>query len=288
MTEQLENDLLRIRIAHAGAELSSVWHKGNRKEYLWQGDPAFWPRKAPVLFPAVGKLKENSYTYAGAGFSLPQHGFARDREFSVLHKSDTAITFVLRSDEASMKAYPFPFELKIGYELEGTGLAVRYEVQNTGKSPMYFSIGAHPGFTCPLHDNEKISDYYLEFEEAETLDRHLLDEGLFNGRTERVMTDQKILELDEELFAKDAIVFKDMRSSQMILKSKRSDYRLTFRFPGFPYFGIWKKPGAPFICLEPWLGIADSIHHTGEIEKKEGIIRLEAQEGFSVAYSIGI
>lgn len=288
MIEKIENDLLSVEIALAGAELKTIYHKKKKSEYLWQGSNEWWPRRAPVLFPIVGKLNNNAYTANGTTFSLAQHGFARDKEFSVYEKSEDAIVFILQSDDALLKIYPYPFTLKVSYTLKKTTLHVGYEVENLSRQLMYFSIGAHPGFNCPLSNHEVFSDYYLEFEKAETLDRYLLDEGLFNGRTERVLTDERILNLNYELFIKDAIVFKNLQSSFLLLKSKSSDYCLQFKFAEFPYLGIWTKPGAPFLCIEPWCGIADQKEFHGELKDKEGIITLTAGEVFSKSFAVTI
>lgn len=288
MKEKIENRLLSVEVSHAGAELSSIFHKLQQKEYLWQGDNAWWPRKAPVLFPVVGKLNNNSFQVNGESFSLPQHGFARDETFALLERSTDRLLFILRSTEKILRNYPFEFELLIGYELNEARLNVTYEVKNTGKDPMYFSIGAHPGFNCPLNATERFSDYYLEFEKEETLERHLLTEGTFNGKTERVMNGSKILTLEEELFKKDAIVFKNMNSERIFLRSKKSDYSLEFAFKDFPFFGIWTKPGAPFICLEPWCGIADNMNFKGELKDKEGIVSLAAGDHFKRSWSVGV
>jgi galactose mutarotase-like enzyme len=284
--ETIENNSLLITISTLGAELKSIYAKERQQEYLWQGSPDWWPRRAPVLFPIVGKLNNNVYRVNGKVFSLPQHGFARDNEFVVGERGADTIEFVLKSGNELLQNYPFPFELRIRYSLEGPQLHVRYDVENKGSQRMYFSIGAHPGF--PLQSGETLSDYYIEFEKAETLDRHLLDEGLFNGKTERVISNEKILSLNNDLFAKDAIVFKGMQSTWLFLRSRKSDYRLKFSCEGFPYFGIWSKPGAPFLCLEPWCGLADSKGFEGEFKDKEGIQALEAGMIFSRSFSIEI
>lgn len=288
MIEAIENEFLKIEIETAGAELRSIYHKIKKREFLWQGDPEFWPRRAPVLFPIVGKLKGNEYKVDGKIFKLTQHGFARDKEFATFKTNDSKVTFALISDKDSIKVYPFDFELKITYELIQNTLKVYYEVINPGEDQIYFSIGAHPGFICPVNSNEKFEDYYIEFEKEETLSRHLLDEGLFNGKTEAILNDSRILDLNYDLFLKDAIVLKNMRSTYLILKSKSSDHSLKFEFSKFPYFGIWTKPNAPFICLEPWCGIADNINVEGELKEKEGIIILRKGEIFDRNYSITI
>src|SRR5882762_844103 len=284
--ETIENDFLKVTIETLGAELRSMFAKERQQEYLWQGAPEWWPRRAPVLFPIVGKLNNNAYQVNGKVFSLPQHGFARDNEFTVGERRANAIEFVLKSGPELLLKYPFPFELKIGYSVEGPTLHVRYEVGNSGSQPMYFSIGAHPGFA--LQSGESLSDYNVEFEKRETLDRHLLDGGLFNGKTERVITNEKVLSLSSDLFAKDALVFKGMQSTRLYLKSRKSNYSLKFSYPDFPYFGIWSKPGATFLCLEPWCGMADNNGFEGEFKAKEGIQMLEAGRIFHRSFSIEI
>ena len=282
----LDNPKLQIRFTTAGAELASIFSKEKQQELLWQGSKEWWPRRAPVLFPIVGKLNQNSFRHNGQTYSLPQHGFARDNEFVVESQSESAITFLLSSTEALRTKYPFEFELRITYTLNDSTLEIQYEVKNPSDSTMLFSIGAHPGFA--LAPGESLSDYYIEFEKTETLDRHLLDEGVFNGKTERVVTASRTMDLDDEMMKKDAVVFKDMKSTTLWLKSKRSNYVLKFHSPGFPYFGIWAKPGGPFVCLEPWCGMADNKGFAGELKDKEGIISLEKGDVFVRKFSVTV
>lgn len=288
MKERISNGKISIEVENLGAELQSLFDITSRKEFLWQGDSKWWPRKAPVLFPIVGKLNNNMYSVNGKQFSLPQHGFARDRNFELAEKTSTLLIFRLKSSEETKNIYPFDFELLIGYELKGRVLEITYTLVNTGNEQLFFSIGAHPGFICPIDQNKNFTDYFLEFEKEETLDRYLLEDGNFTGQTERVMTNTRILQLNEELFKKDAIVFKNMKSSYLILKNQNSETRLKFSFKNFPYFGIWTKPGAPFLCLEPWCGIADNKNADGELKNKEGIDKLSPDTKFVRSYSIEI
>ncbi len=286
MITTIQNNYLKVEIASPGAELRSVYNKQKSQEYLWQGDEKWWPRSAPVLFPIVGKLNNNSYKVDGKTYTLPQHGFARDMEFNLLEKSGQEAVFELISTEETLAKYPYRFSLKITYTLKENSLLTHYQVENTGSGEMYFSLGAHPGFRCPMYENESLNDYYIELQHEETLQRHLLQDGVFTGETETIMTETKVLNLHAALFEKDAIVFKDMRSSYMILKSKNSGYYLRFFFEGFPYFGIWQKPGAPFICLEPWCGIADNKGFTGNLSEKEGIFELPSNGVFERFFTI--
>jgi len=282
----LENEKLHISIAADGAELSSIFSKQKNQEFIWQGSSEWWPRRAPVLFPIVGKLNQNLLRHNGHIYSLPQHGFARDNEFMVEAQSESAITFLLSSTEALRTKFPFDFQLRITYVLIDSTLEIQYEVKNPADKIMYFSIGAHPGFALVV--GESLSDYYLEFEKMETLDRHLLEEGLFNGKTERVVNASHTMNLNDEMMKKDAVVFKDMKSTTVWLKSRQSDYTLKFHSPGFPYFGIWSKPGAPFVCLEPWCGMADKMGFEGDIKGKEGIVSLGGGEIFTRKFSVTI
>lgn len=288
MFEFIENEFLSVEVNALGAELKSLFNKKNGKEYLWQAHPAFWPRRAPVLFPIVGKVRNNQYHAEDKCWELGQHGFARDTIFQLTDKTKNSLTYSLKKSADTLKVYPYRFELLIQYSIHGNKLSIQYEVNNLDDKNIYFSIGGHPGFNCPLHEGEKFTDYFIEFEKEETADRHLLTDGLFNGKTEKVLNKQKTLTLKEDLFKADAIVLKNLNSSFLKLKSKSSDYELTFNFRGFPYLGIWKKLEAPFICIEPWFGLADKVGFEGAIEEKEGIVSLSEGDKFVCEYSVQV
>ncbi|WP_299249908.1 aldose 1-epimerase family protein [uncultured Cytophaga sp.] len=285
----LENEVLKVAISANGAELQSIYHKTVQLEYLWQGDPVVWPRKAPVLFPIVGKVKNNEYTVTDKKYSLTQHGFARDRMFDCIHFTNTSCTYRLSHSEASLLVFPFEFELDVIYTIEGESLTVSYRVFNPSTSKeLYFSIGAHPGFNCPLVEGETFEDYYLEFEKSEKLSRVLLEGGLRSDASEEVLLTNKKLPLSADLFTvKDAIVVSGLYSECISLKSKKSSHGLHFNYKNYPWFGIWSKPG-PFICLEPWMGVADDIHSDGNFIKKEGIQSLKPNTENLFSYSISL
>lgn len=284
---KLKNEQLEITVKEQGAELTSIFSEPFNLEYLWQADPVFWPRHAPVLFPIVGKLKDNKYYFEGKDYSLNQHGFARDKTFKFMPSANTnELIFVLKDDAETLATYPFHFEFHVVYTLHENTLQVIYKVINTGNSEMCFSLGGHPAFNCPLHENESFEDYFLEFNCNENAEKWLLENGLRSGKTEIVLDNEKILPLTEELFADDALVFKNLKSTSVKLKSKRTENGLDFNFIGFPYLGIWKKPGAHFICIEPWFGVADDVNTDQEFSTKEGVLMLEAGEKFVCNYSI--
>ncbi len=281
---KISNGLITAQFKPAGAEITSL-KKGN-VEYLWQSDPKHWGRHAPVLFPIVGKLKNNEYAFAGQTFEMGQHGFARDMEFEVESHTVEHITFILRSSENTLKKYPFPFVLKIAYFLSENALETKYEIHNPSSSEMYFSIGGHPAFNCPMTAAESRSDYWLRFDQQEKLESHLLKDGVFNGETFAVPMDHSKLYITNDLFDRDALVFKNLNSDHVTLESELGKW-LTFHFEGFPYLGIWSKSDkSPFVCIEPWFGLADHSSHDGDFIKKEGIQRLEPKDVFSCVYKV--
>ena len=280
----------RATFAAHGAELTSFVTLANGLDYLWPADPAVWARHAPVLFPLVGRLPNDAYHHQGRAYRLPQHGFARDQPFAVLHHSPTKLVFRLRHDETTRAVFPFAFELTITYTLHQTELTVHWDVRNPATDqPLLFSIGAHPAVRCPLLPDEKFEDYYIAFDHPVTLERHLLRGGLLTGRTAPVLTEARELPLSYDLFADDALVFKHYDFTSLTLRSRKSAHFVRFRFDGFPYLGLWTKgPGAGFVCVEPWHGIASPTGEPGELSDKEGILRLDAGQVFSATYTIEV
>jgi galactose mutarotase-like enzyme len=269
----LENEYLKASISTRGAELQSMYHKGFGLEYIWNGKPEFWPKHSPVLFPVVGALKEDIFLYKGNKYRLPRHGFARDNEFEVEFLTPASASFLLRSTNETRKSYPFDFLLRLVYTLNGASLAVTYEIGNTSTEPMYFSIGAHPAFNVPLTQGSEYEDYYLEFEQQENSNRYTLNGNLVRAAVP-YLDQQTILPLIPSLFYEDALIFKDLKSDRISLRNHKNAHGIHFYFSGFPYMGIWAAKDAPFVCIEPWCGIADSENHNQKIEEKEGIICL--------------
>jgi galactose mutarotase-like enzyme len=284
MELQLRSNQLTVKIKEQGAEMCSVTNKKDI-EFVWQANEKIWPRHAPVLFPIVGKLKENKYEFDGQSYQLGQHGFARDMKFKVVERSDTKCTLELQSDSKSKKQYPFDFSLKIIYELSNNELTTRYQVENKGAKKMFFSIGAHPGFRCPLEANEKFEDYYIEFEH-DTFLQTVLQDGLRSSTNKVLPLVGKKLYLSENLFDEDALVFENHQISKISLRSSKSDHKITMECKDWPYYGIWSKKGCTeFVCLEPWYGIADREDTTGELSKKEGIITLDPSQKFDCSFA---
>ncbi len=283
----IQNDTLKITSTAKGAELTGILSEANGIEYLWQADPAVWPRHAPVLFPIVGQVENGTYEVDGKRYSLPQHGFARDMEFEVFSESPEAVTYLLKNTEDTLQKYPFRFELHVTYSLDGNTLTTKYDVINTDDKEIFFSIGAHPGFNCPLTKDEKFEDYYLEFDQDETIGKHLLDGGLLSGKTERILENQNKIDVSKDVFKQDALVFKNLKSEKISLKSKTSPHFVSMEFKGFPFYGIWAKPGTDrFVCLEPWNGIASTKGSTPDFKNKEGVLKLEKGKSFSCSFDL--
>lgn len=289
MNYQIKNDVIKVQINSFGAELNSLQKIEEDIEYIWQGDSKYWARHSPILFPIVGRLKEDSYFYKNQKYSMSQHGFARDYEFEMIDKKDDFVEFRLIADEKSLEKYPFLFELSISYKLENSKLIISYKVKNSSDEKIYFSIGAHPAFNWPLQENEKKEDYFLEFENITKTKRYFLnDKGLVYKNNDLNLVNSK-LDLNEELFSDDALVLNDTNIKNVILKNKENKNFIKVEFENFPYLGIWSKPsGAPFLCIEPWFGVADGENCTSKIEEKRGILALEKEEIFSCFYSIEV
>ncbi|MGL5676400.1 MAG: aldose 1-epimerase family protein [Cellulosilyticaceae bacterium] len=285
MNYTLQNNLLTATIKSSGAELCSLKdHTGT--EHIWTADSRYWGRHTPVLFPLVGKVLDNTYTHNGKDYSVGQHGFARDLDFEVTYQTPTAITFALTANDHTLTMYPFLFELRITYTLEGHTLAITYDVHNADKETIGFKIGAHPGFMCPVYDNETMEDYYFQFPEEETATSlALVDPGYF--KTETSTWTGTTLPISPELFKDDALVFTNLKSSSIALRSKKRTSYLEVGFEGFPFLGLWSPhTPSPFVCIEPWFGHADYVDESREWMTKKDLVMLEPAKTFSCTHTM--
>jgi galactose mutarotase-like enzyme len=268
----LENQVLKVAVASKGAELQSIFNKATGIDYLWNGNPAFWAKHSPILFPIVGTLKNNTYFYKGKPYQLPRHGFARDMEFQVEKQSPGEIILLLSSSAETKKNYPFDFELRVRYQIRLDELSTEYLVSNTGSDILLFSIGGHPAFRVPLIADTQYADYYLKFDEIENLPRWAISkDGLILPNPIPMLQGTNRLNLKKSLFNQDALVFKYPASSEISLLSDKTKRGLQFLMGEFPFLGIWAAKDADFLCLEPWCGIADSVTSNQQLEEKEGI-----------------
>lgn len=281
MIVTITNSQLTATINTLGAELISLVK--NNINYIWNIDETYWNKTSPVLFPIVGRLKNDSYSFNGEKYQLPRHGFARNMEFSFDKKSDSQVIFERNETEETKAIYPFSFKLLMAYTLMDNELVIEYFLRNQSDEVLPFSIGAHPAFAI----SDKLENYSLQFNAADTFETHHLENESFIGKTTLVDTKNNTITLNYALFEKDALVFKSLKSNEVILKNKDKSI-LKVNYDHFPYLGIWTKQNAPFLCIEPWCGLADAINHNGKLEEKEGMNHLPAGEDFLRAIRIEI
>lgn len=285
----LENDYLKVSIRMKGAEMTSLFSKTNHTEHLWQANPDVWGWHAPHLFPVVGGCINNELIIDGKSYSMQRHGFARHSEFTLIERSSTSAKFSFGHTPESLKVYPYRFSFQVLYHLQEAEIKITYKVINYDDGRIYFSVGAHPAFNLPFSPDENMDNYYLEFEHSEPLVTHLLSsDGFFNGKSELLARHENILPVTKELFAKDALVFKDLQSRKVSIKSSKHDHSIYMLYPEFQYLGIWSKCGAAFVCLEPWLGCADTEGRITEIADKEAIHSLDKGHVFEAGFTLGV
>lgn len=286
----IENEFLKVSVNPIGAELFSIYDKKGRKEMLWQGNSDFWGSRAPVLFPIVGGLKKNTIQYNGKDYLIPKHGIVRrNDQLELIEEKVHSITYQLKSSERSLKIYPFQFTFTIGFSINKNSLVVKHTVKNEDNTTMYFSLGGHPAFNCPFKKKHDFEDYGLTFEFEEPLISHQLTaDGLISAKMVTLTLDKNRLPLQKSLFDKDALIFTSLKSREVSLFHKNNKKKIVVRFNDFPHLGIWSKPGAPFVCIEPWLGYADKWNSNQKIEQKEGMQALAVDKNFEASYSITV
>lgn len=286
---QIGNDKITIQVDSLGAELKSLKEVVSGREYMWGGDPQYWKRTSPVLFPLVGGVNDGVYRVDGREYPMGQHGFARDMEFQLKSQVAHEIRFVLNSGESTLEKYPYPFELEIGYELVDATVVVKWRVHNPAKERMYFSIGGHPAFLCPIEEGLKQSDYRLRFDAKDELVSSCLENGLVSGRQVIYKLHSGTYAVTEDLFDNDALVIEHNQAHSVALVAPDGRAYLTVDFDA-PLFGIWSPPkkNAPFICIEPWYGRCDRADYAGEWKEREWMQSLDADGTFAADYKITV
>lgn len=284
----IENDFLKIAVKEEGAELCNLINKENGLEHIWQADPEVWGSHAPNLFPVIGALKDGKYTFEGTEFKLPKHGFIRhNKNIRLKEKTKDRLVFELVYSQETLKIYPFKFDFRISFHLKSKSLEIDHQITNLDSRPIYFSLGGHPAFNICLFEAEELSDYSIEFDKEMNLKKYILNkEGLVSSKTEVVLDNERKIKLNKNIFNQDALIFKDIPSKKASLISKKNGKVLSVEYSDFKNLGIWAKPGASYVCIEPWLGIADIEGTDQKLKNKEGIIELMPSKKFSATYSI--
>ena len=285
----LENDNLRVKVSSLGAEMQSIRRVEDGTEYLWQGEARYWARRASNLFPVCGRLWENQYIYRGNTYEMGSHGFARGKEWEVIHQKATALTLQLKPDEETLAAYPFRFVLEMTYSLSEDSLAVTTIVRNEDDKKMPFSVGGHPGFNVPLAEGTEYEDYKLVFDAPCQPLQFVCDENCFflDKLTLFPLEENQVLPLRHSLFDHDAI-FLQKAARGVTLCSDKSEHSVHVAFPDSPYLGIWHTPrsDAPFVCLEPWVQSPSRAGEVADIENKADMICLAPNEAYRNTYTI--
>jgi galactose mutarotase-like enzyme len=282
----LASDALSISINEIGAELSSLRDRAGR-ELLWQGGPA-WKRRAPVLFPIVGRLPGNRLVTGGRTYTMTQHGFARDRVFEAERVGESSLLFTLVDNDETRQQFPFPFRLQLRFSLIGGTLTAEYQLDNPGESVLHASLGTHPGFSWPLPGAESRAGHSIEFEREEPAPvRRISKKGLLLPEPVPTPVEHRVLKLNDELFADDAIIF-DRLDSRSVRYSAPGAPAITVAFPDFPLLGVWSKAPGEFVCIEPWYGMTTPKGFEGDFSEKPGQLALEPGQSRTLVQSITV
>ncbi len=292
MEYHLKNGKLEATIRSKGAELVSLKRDG--AEYMWCGDPAYWNRTAPILFPFVGSLNGKQYRYDGKTYHIGQHGFARDMEFAPVSESDTKLVMSVCDTAETMEIYPFRFLLELSFELKEDELIVGWKVKNTDEKTLHFSIGGHPAFNCPMEGRGSQSDYMLRFQKdgrplQEIVSEMIGEGGLVTGETIEFGLEDGYLPVTPNLFDADTIVLEDGQTDEVSLCDPEGKEYVCVKFP-MPIVGIWTpiQKNAPFLCIEPWCGRCDDMGYAGELQDRRWGNALESGEVFETSYAITV
>lgn len=287
--KRIENEHLIVEVNPVGAELNSLQDKQDDVEHMWSGDSRFWASKAPILFPCVGESKHGQVMFGGNAYPMERHGFARKQKFRCVEHVADKLVFELIENEETLKSYPFSFRFEVSYRLKGRTLEQRFTVENTGTEMLGYQLGGHPAFAVPFGVRESFSDYCIRFDSKMHLNRHLLDAaGLYSGEQRNVLHEEDTISLTYELFNEDALVFKDIPSKKVWIQNKAGSKRLQVDYEGFPHLGIWSKPGANYVCIEPWIGCADNFDQESDFYMKDNVQELKPGEQRSAGFTVSV
>lgn len=287
----LKNNFLEVELNPKGAEIIKIVGMQDGLNYMWRRDPILWANSAPILFPIVGALLNNECRIDGQTYTMTQHGFSRHNIYQTHQLSETCVEFELTPNEDILKQYPYLFNLKVIYTLNDNQLECKCIVKNMDDKTIYFQIGGHPAFACPLLENESSNDYYIEFEKNESLEQKIIDvehRGMSHERS-LLFDNEKRFFVRQEMFSNDAIVVKDFQSKYVSLKSLNHKKSIRFIMDNFDHLGIWaSKHVGGLLAIEPWVGHSDYVDFTGDFKDKESVVTLAQHEEFTCTFTIEI
>lgn len=289
MIYTIENKNLKVSISSLGAEVFSVIHKKTNAEMIWQGDKKYWTGHSPILFPFVGRLLNQTYSYNNKTYKIDKHGFARHTEFKLLSKKNDQISLYITSTSETKKVYPFKFKLIVTYKLSKDTLFFNYKIENLDNKTMYFSLGGHPAFNVPINSKGEFEDYFLQFTRNEYKQRTFTDKALYSGKTVTYKMPYKKLNLHHNLFDNDAICLAiPRRKDEVILKSKVSKDFIKVSFDNMTDLGLWHTncTDAPFLCIEPWNGFPGLEKENEKLETKFEVTKLEKGKKYNNSFSV--
>ena len=288
---ELSNQYLTVNLHSKGAEIISIVGNQDHINYMWKRDACQWANSAPILFPIVGAIKNDTCRIDGKEYHMTQHGFARHNEFEIKNQSQTEVTFTLVSNDEIIKQYPFLFELNVTYKLVENTLTCFINVKNKDHQTIYFQVGGHPAFACPFMENESSNDYYVEFAEYETRNQKVIDvakRGMSHVQLP-FFDHEKRFFVRQQLFNNDAIVIKDFKSENISIKSLNHQKSIVFHMQGFDHVGLWTaKHVGGLLAIEPWIGHADYVDFDGEFKEKESCVALDTDKEFNVQFAVEI
>ena len=288
---ELSNQYLTVNLHPKGAEIISIVGNQDHIHYMWKRDACQWANSAPILFPIVGAIKNDTCRIDGKEYHMTQHGFARHNEFEIKNQSQTEVTFTLVSNDEIIKQYPFLFELNVTYKLVENTLTCFINVKNKDHQTIYFQVGGHPAFACPFMENESSNDYYVEFAEYETRNQKVIDvakRGMSHVQLP-FFDHEKRFFVRQQLFNNDAIVIKDFKSENISIKSLNHQKSIVFHMQGFDHVGLWTaKHVGGLLAIEPWIGHADYVDFDGEFKEKESCVALDTDKEFNVQFAVEI
>lgn len=278
----IENEHFSAAIRIKGAELASLKHKPSNCELIWQADPAIWGGSAPILFPIIGTLKNGKTQIGGREYEIPKHGLIRTMDAETVEQTEESVRLRFESNPQTLESYPFSFVLDVIFRLSENGLSVDYEVSHTGAEDLLFSIGSHPAFAL-----DSVVGTSIEFSQPETIHLYGLNsKGLLFRRVARWFKRETLIQLTDRIFNDDALIFKNVQSRTIRLKTAGDRPNLEIDLRNHPHLGIWAKPGAPYVCIEPWYSFNDASDSDGIFKNKPGILTLAAGKTFEAGYAI--